>query len=102
MKTLQIELTLYNFEELSETAKQIAIYEHGIFLNQFPQECQNEKGEMYREYIDHTEAEIIESITINEYLFFQTGNLASVTTYTGKHEKAGISELTLEGKIYTL
>lgn len=100
MKNVQI--NLYSFSELSETAKQKAVFEHQDFLNSVPIECENENGEMVNEWHEHSEAETIESIEINEYYFFSDGNLANITNYFGKHPKAGQSILKFAGQEYTL
>lgn len=100
MKTANI--NIYSFNELSNEAKQKAIYEHGVFLDSFPIEYENEDGEMINEYIEHTENDIIESIEANEYLFFKDGTMCSCVTYCGTHPKIGITELKLHGEVYTL
>lgn len=102
MKTVQIKINLYSLNELSSEAKQVAILNHGDFLNSFPHEYENENGEMVEEYIEHNEDEIIESILINNYYFFKNGELANVKTYTGKHPKAGVSEFGFMGNIYEI
>ena len=102
MKTAQIQINLYSFNELSNEAKQVAILNHGVFLDSLPQEYENENGEMVEEYIEHNEAEIIESILINNYYFFENGGLANVCTYVGKHPKSGITEFKFMGNIYEI
>ena len=97
-----IEIKLYKFNELSEEAKEKAIDEHKVFLDSILFDFQDEEGEMQEEYIDHTEEQVIESIEINEYLFFSDGKLANTTTYTGKHEKAGTTELKIGNDIYVI
>lgn len=49
-----------------------------------------------------SETAIIETIEANEYYFYSDGKLANCVTYTGKHEKAGTTELTFKNQIYTL
>lgn len=95
-------ITLFEFKELNEDGKRRAIEEHQDFLNNELKEFEDENGEMQTEYRDHSEEETIESIELNEYLFFHSGNLANCVTYTGKHPKAGITELKFEGQIITL
>jgi len=98
MKTVQI--NLYSFAELSESARERAISEHGNFLDSEGEQYENEQGEMVTEYPEHTSNEIIESIEANEYLFFANGELASCCTYVGKHPKAGTTEFTFKGNVY--
>ena len=100
MKNAQI--NLYSFNELSETAKQRAIYEHQSFLDFMPIEYENEEGEMINEWHEHSEEETIESIEINEYLFFADGKMANVTRFCGKHPKAGQSILVFAGQKYAI
>lgn len=100
MKNVQI--NLYSFSELSETAQQKAVFEHQDFLDSVPIECENEEGEMVNEWHEHSEAEAIESIEINEYLFFADGSLANVTNFCGKHPKAGQSFLKFAGQEYAI
>lgn len=101
MKTVQI--NLYEFSELSETAKQKAIDEHRGFLQALPVELENEAGELEKYYnMDYSDSEVIENIEANEYIYFADGCLSSCITYTGKHPKAGITELKFKGETYTL
>lgn len=96
MKTAKI--NLYSFEELTNEAKETAIYEALNILDSEPIECENESGEMVNEYVEHTEEYAKEFILINDYLFFKNGKLAYTITYCGKHPKAGQSELILNGE----
>ena len=99
MKTVSI--NLYSFSELNDHAKNRAIDEHRDFMQSFPDQCENEFGELVFEYADYTMAEVIQNIEANEYLFFADGTLADTVQYVGKHPKVGISELTFYGEIYT-
>lgn len=92
------EITLYEFDELDETSKQSAIFEHLNFLDSEPEEFENEQGELVREYMEHTEEDTIESIRLNRYYFFSNGDIADCTTYTGKHPKAGKTEFKFKGE----
>ena len=98
MKTVQI--NLYSFNELSEKAKEKAIYEQIDFLNSIPVDYEDEHGQMKEEYIEHTPEDAIESILINEYLFFTDGEMANCVTYVNPHPKKGITELKFKGEIY--
>lgn len=48
------------------------------------------------------DADIIESIEINEYYFFANGEMANVTKFVGNHPKSGTTELNFAGSIITL
>lgn len=98
MKTVKI--NLYEFNELTEQAKEKAINEAIIYLDSEPIEHEDEKGKMISEYIDHTEEDAEEFINANEYLFFSNGYLANTVEYCGKHPRAGESELILNGETY--
>jgi len=87
----QVTINLYSFSDLNEEAKNKAIAEQLEFLN-----TTDEYGDKY------DEAEAIDIIEANEYIFFADGTLASCTTYTGKHHKAGITEFKLGGEVYQL
>lgn len=102
MKKVNVTIDLYSFNELNELAQQKAIEEHGIFLNSMPVEYENEEGEMVSEYIEHEEEEIIDSIKANEYLFFNSGELAQTCTFTGKHPRAGETEFIFMDKAYLI
>ena len=100
MKTVTI--NLYSFSELNDAAKEKAIFEHGAFLDSMPDDYENEDGNLVSEYVDHTEEEIIESIEMNEYLFFADGDMANVTQFCGKHPKAGKAEINFHGETITI
>ena len=97
MKTLEI--NLYKFDELSDEAKEKAIYEALNFLDSEPTEYENENGEIMNEYVELTEEYAKEFILINDYIFFKDGTLAHTVTYCGNHPKAGQSEFFLHGEI---
>lgn len=99
MKTVSI--NLYSFSELNDNAKNRAIDEHRDFMQSFPDQCENEFGELVFEYADYTVAEVIENIELNEYLYFANGILADTVQYVGDHPKVGTSELNFFGEIYT-
>jgi mRNA-degrading endonuclease HigB of HigAB toxin-antitoxin module len=116
MKTININLNLYSFSELSNKAKQNAIEQHRIFELSVmqpetfisgdaeydtPEELQKVYNAEYNYYSENDEP-IIENIEANDYLFFGNGELASCTTYTGKHEKAGITEFKFLDNVYTV
>lgn len=102
MKTVNIQIGLYSFNELSNESKQLAILEHGNLLNSLPQEFEDEDGKMVSEYIDHSDEEIIDNILANPYYFFENGELAKTCTYVGKHQKAGVTEFTFMGNTYEI
>lgn len=117
MKSFKIEevVNIYNFNELCKSAREIAIEEHRMFLlermdkddfisgdEEFDTEekLQEAYNCEYDYYLENDEP-IIESIEINEYYFYEDGSMANVVEYCGNHEKAGISEFTHKGKVYT-
>ena len=97
MKTLEI--NLYKFEELSNEAKETAIYEALNILDSEPVECENENGEIVYEYFEHDESQAEQFIDVNDYLFFKDGTLAHTVTYCGNHPKKGHSEFFIHGEI---
>lgn len=102
MKTVNAPIDLYSFNELNKEAQQRAISEHESFLNPMLLEYENEDGETISEYIEHTEAEVIESIEANQYLFFSNGELAQTYTFTGNHSRAGETEFIFIDKAYLI
>lgn len=86
----QVIINLYSFSELSKEGQRKAIDEHQEFLAGLSL-AENEN------YADRSDEEITEDIEANEYLFFQDGSLAHCTTYTGKHQKSGITEFHFKG-----
>jgi hypothetical protein len=98
MKTIKI--NLYTFEELNNKAKERAIENHYNFLLSLSNDLDID-DEDYNN-ISYTEEEVIENIIANEYIFFSDGSLTNCTTYTGKHPKAGITEMDFKGITYTI
>ncbi len=97
---IKVEIELYKYDELNEEAKEKAYIEHYDFLSNAYY-----KGELEEHHFNtNTEKDKKEltedSIRANEYFFFSDGKLASCVTYTGKHEKAGITELKFQNKVY--
>jgi hypothetical protein len=111
MKTIKTEIKLYSYDELSEESKNKAFEEHKYFLECNPSdyETEDENGNIMKKYDnmdEWTEADIKEyvqdSININEYLFFESGEMANITHFTGKHEKAGTTEFFFNGEVYLI
>ena len=109
MKT--IEINLYSYDELNEEAKNKAFNEHKYFLECNPQtyEDEDEDGNIITKYDNMDEwtqediKEYVEdSININKYLYFENGEMANITHFTGKHEKAGTTEFYFLGKTYLI
>ena len=102
MKKVNVEIKLYQFNELSEEAKEKAIDEHRDFLLSTMSErdfisgdpehdTKEELKEMYNteyDYILYNNDAVIENIEANEYYFFTSGELANTVTYTN----TGITE----------
>lgn len=84
-------ISLYSFNELTAEAQEKAINEQAIFLT-----------ETNEEYENITREEVINSILINDYLFFEDGEMAHITHYTGKHEKTGKTEFHFHGKTFDI
>lgn len=100
MRKVKVEIDLFELEELESKAKEYAIREHRLFLLDTI-----EVDEHYQENynaIEYDDAYVSDNIILNEYLFYYNGDIADVTTYCGKHEKAGTSELKLFGKTYSI
>lgn len=89
MKTAILKINLFQFQELSDEAKTKAIEEHFYFLNSLGIEAENESGQMITEEYEPSESEVVESIEINEYFFYEDGEQAHTVTYTGKHPLSG-------------
>lgn len=100
MKTVNVNIELFELRELKSKAREYAIREHRAFLLDTLQVDDNYQEDY--NLIEQDDEYVIDSIEINEYLFYDNGDLADVTTYVGKHEKTGTSELTLFGKVYQL
>ena len=104
-------VTLYSFDELTDKAKSRAIYEHRTFLLDImqpsdfisgcaeydtPEELQKAYDSEYDYYLMNDEP-IIESITINEYLFFADGTLANTCHYCAG-DKSGETWIQFHGE----
>jgi hypothetical protein len=98
MKTISI--NIYSFNELTEAAKENAINQHADFMDLVGFDYEDENGNMQMDYSRPNDAEVIENIEANEYLFFLDGELASITQYAGNHPMAGTSEFKLHSQIY--
>lgn len=102
-------IALYTINELTPEARQRAISEHRDFLISMErpdyidgiEDWNNpEKMEMYEEqiyYLENEDEPILESMEINDYLFFYDGQLANTTTYVSG-EKAGTTDIFIYGK----
>ena len=111
MKTIKTEINLYEYDELNEKATERAFNEHEEFLNLNPStyEEEDENGEIITKYDNMSKwgqedikSYVEESIKINEYLFFESGEMAHITHFTGEHEKAGKTEFYFSGKTYEI
>jgi hypothetical protein len=102
MKTIKAEINLYSYDELKEESKEKAFNEHKDFMDSLEEEYENEEGILIKEYSDHNKEEVEDSLRINKYLFFESGEMAHIIHFTGKHEKAGTTEFYFNGKTYLL
>ena len=114
MKAVNIEIKLFQFNELLEEAKRKAIEEHRNFLLSImlkedfisgdPEyDTEDELEKTYNaeyDYVLFNDEPVIESIECNEYYFFYDGELANTVTYIGNHEKAGVTEFIYNGIVY--
>lgn len=98
----KVQITLYEFQELKESAKEVAIEEHGDFLDSLPVVYENDSGKTIKEYVIHEKEDIISSIEANEYLFFADGKMANVTHFTGSHPKSDDIELRFHGETFLI
>ena len=100
---ITVNINLYEFNELEIQAQEKAISNRMDFLNSifFDDVDNDDEGDDFYN-IDNTwdRKIVIDSILANNYLFYKDGSLASCTTYTGKHEKAGTTEFKLAGETY--
>ena len=111
---IKLEINLYKFEELTDRAKERAIMDHRIFILNDMQptdfisgdpeyDTPEELEKAYREqfdYLNENDEPIIESIEINDYLFYYNGETAHTTHYCGQHPLAGEIRVTLHGEAY--
>ena len=111
MKEINIKIKLYNYEELNPESKERAFQEHYDFLATIPYDYETEDQEgniiQKKEYIENWEEEQIkeyveESININDYMFFESGEMAPIIQYLGNHPKAGTKELKIYNTIYII
>ena len=98
-----VPITVYTLDELSDNARQHAIFEHRQFLlddmspSDFisgdpeydtPEQLESQYESEYDYYLNNDDV-IIESIECNEYLFFSDGTLANTTHYWNGHPTRG-------------
>ena len=109
MYKVKVEIELFEYEELSGSAKEKAFEDHEYFLRCNPMEYEDEDkdGKIITKYDDMNTWSreeikdcVEDSIKANEYLFYSNGTMAAITHYTGKHEKAGKTELKIQDKLY--
>ena len=95
MRTVTVQVDLFDFDELKGVAREKAIEDHRHFLTTMAM--------TEEEYADcEDDAWVIENIKINEYVYFEDGETANVVTYCGAHPKAGITEFKFMGRTYTI
>ena len=97
----QILINLYEIHELTPQAKEIALSEHFEFLCQLGQEVENEDGTSYIDYSEPEDAEVLESIEANDYMFYADGKIAHCCTYIAG-PKAGKTELIIGTDYYLI
>mgnify|MGYP003491190603 CR=1 FL=1 len=94
MKKVNVEITLYEFKELSNKAKCVALDRERGFLLEIDDNADSNEL-MDDEYV-------IENIEANDYLFFSDGSLAQCVTYCGGHTKTGKTEFMFQDKVYEI
>jgi hypothetical protein len=111
-----ITIKLYAFSELNEKAKRKAIEDHRAFLlstmkpedfisgiaeYDTPEELQKIYEAGYNYYL-FDDRPIVEDIEVNDYLFFENGELAHTITYRGNHPLAGETHFIFNGVDYLI
>lgn len=103
MKTIQVTVELYKLNELSNEVRGKVIKDHMHFLSNDYDDVDIEIHGSIKEYWNSiTEESAIESIEVNEYLYYSDGNIANVVHYCGKHERSGEQVLTFDNKEYII
>ena len=111
MQKLNVTVELFRYDELNPEAREKAFDEHEQFLRENPStyEDEDENGNIIEKYdnmddwtLEEVKEYVEDSIRINEYWFFSNGEMADTVCYTGKHEKAGTTELTFLGNTFVL
>jgi len=86
MKTIQLEVNIYQWEELSTEAQKRAICDQFEFLLDIGSND------------DITLDIVIDNIKANEYWFFENGDIAPTIKYTGNHPQSGTTVFKQDGK----
>ncbi len=105
MIQINIPIKLYQLAELESEAKEIAVAEHREFLvSVYSDDMYDESFEMTQWKYEKalTEDEVIESIDINDYLFYADGDMAHTVQFTGKHPRSGERILKHKGEEYSI
>lgn len=101
-KEINVKVKLFKYDDLNQEAKNRAFEEYKESLWNQGQEYETDEGEIKTDYSEPDKETVEDTIRINEHWFFESGEMADTTTYTGKHEKPGITELKLFDKVYQL
>lgn len=108
---IELKIKLYTLAELEPPAREKAIKEHRAFLldtlrpdyiDGVTDWNDPEKMAMYREeyaYIEDNDDPVVESIEINDYLYFHNGTIVNAVTYT-TGAAAGQTWVTIGGEQY--
>jgi hypothetical protein len=100
-----VTISLYSINELSKEAKNKAIAEHKEFLiDTYSDDLYDVSFDMTRsKYAKQlTKADVIESIEINDCLFYSDGEMAHTINFCGQHPRAGVSVLMLRDVEYII
>ena len=101
----KVSINLYELSELNQEAKRRAIKEHKQFLidmyqdNDYDESFNMTQSKYAKQLL---KVDIIESIEINEYLFFSDGSMAQTCLYIGSHINAGKHIFTFKNVDYDL
>lgn len=105
MLVVNIPIKLFSLAELSSEAREITLDEHREFLvSVYSDDMYDESLEMTQEIYENelTEIDVVESIDINDYLYYQSGEMAHTIRFTGKHPRSGERILKHQGEEYTI
>ena len=100
---IDVNIKLYEYKELKKDAQLLAYNDHREFLLSTYQANNYDSSfnMTYNKYkAQLRKCDVIESIEINEYLFFTDGTLTNTISYCGKHPRAGENIFIFKGVEY--
>ncbi len=105
MIVVNIPIKLFRLAELDEDARERALEEHRDFLvTVYSDDMYDSSFEMTQEKYENelTEDEVIDSIDINDYLYYASGEMAHTIQFTGGHARSGERILKHQGEEYSI